>query len=315
MAAARRLHVALAPALAALALAGACSGASTATEPLPPPPSTSALAPTTAAVDYSGVALPGVATGRTTTTALPLGPGRASLSGRVVAPDGAAVEGATVRVERLSGAAVATMDLLSVADGAWTVPGILGGRYRIRAWRQPDLALTQPALVFLGASQEGAVELKLEKHFGTTPLPSVSPLKPLVGQPTNLVLQLSTRSVDTAGVVVGAPVAGATVELAGGSGWTVALANPTTTDGAGRARWQLVCMAPGAQPMRLVVNGIEQFHLALPACGEPPPPSTTTLPGSTVAGTPTTRPAVTTTRPPATTTTTAPPPTTRPKRP
>lgn len=303
-------------ALAVSALAGACSGADTAVEPLPPPPSTSALAPTTAPVDYSGVALPGVASGRTTTTGVAMGPGQASLKGRVVTSEGAPVEGATVRIERLSGAGVATLDLLSVADGAWTVPGVLGGRYRIRAWRQPDMALVEPALVFLGASQEGAVELRLGRHFGTTPVPSVAPLKPLVGEPTSLALQLTTRSVDTAGVVVGIPIAGATVELGGGAGWTVVAPNPTTTDAGGRARWQLICAGVGVQPLRLVVNGAEQFQLALPACGEPPPPSTTTVPAATVPGTPTTKPAVTTTRPPSTTTTTrAPAPTTKPKGP
>lgn len=302
-------------AAAAVLAAGlaACAGGSTAVEPLPPPPSTSSLPPTTVAVDRSGMALPGVEQGRGgTTTSLPMGPGAANITGKVLAPDGTPMASANVKVERLIGGQVATMDLLSGPDGAFSVPNVLGGAYRVRAWRSPDLGQVDPALVFVAATETRDLEMKLERHFGTTPLPTVAPLKPIVGDPTNMALQLSNRSVDAAGLIQGTPMAGVTVALDGGGGWVVLQPNPTVTDASGRARWQLVCAAVGVQPMRLVVNGVEQFQLALPACApQPTPPPPTSAPAATTS---TTKPGATTTRPPttvATTTTRAGPPTSR----
>ena len=283
------------------AVLAACATGTTAVDPLPPPPSTSSLPPTTAAVDRSGMALPAVDRGRVTTVPLPMGPGTANITGKVLAPDGTPMPSANVKVERLVGAQVATMDLLSGPDGAFSVPAVLGGAYRVRAWRSPDLGLVQPALVFVGSTDTRDLEIKLERHLGTTPLPSVAPLRPVVGSLTNIVVQLSNRSVDGAGLIQGTPLAGVTVSLDGGVGWTVLQPNPTLTDASGRARWQLVCAAAGVQPMRLVVNNVEQFQLALPACVDPPtPPPSTAAPASTT----TTKPGTpTTTRPPSTTTT------------
>lgn len=283
-------------------------------DPLPPPPSTRAQPSTSAPPDFSGVALPAVAAGRATTTTVALGPGKATIKGTVLGPDGAPVDAATVRVERLVGRAVATMDVASAPDGTWSAQNVLGGGYRVRAWRAPDITVGTPAFFFVGATETVPVELKLQRNFGTTPQPAVAPNPPVVGETSNLVLQLSARSVDPNGVVNGVAMAGATVELVGGSGWTVGLPNPAVTDGTGRARWDLICRASGVQALRLVVNGVEQFQLALPACGEPRAPVTTlpavtTVPGATTrppgSTTPTTRP-VTTTRPPVTTTTTRP---------
>lgn len=291
------------PALLALAalLLAACSGGDTAVDPLPPPPSTQARPATTAPPDFTGVALPGVAAGRVTTTTVVVGPGKANINGTVIAPDGTPAASATVHIERLVGQAVATMDVAAGPDGTWSAPGVLGGSYRVRAWRPPDSAQTVPAFFFVGATETVPVELKLERNFGTTPLPAVAPKTPVVGQTTNLVLQVSSRSVDGAGIVQGVPMANATVALDGGGGWTVSFPNPAVADGTGRARWELICRGAGVQPMRLVVNGAEQFQLALPACTDAPTPPPSTVPLTTTPGAPTTRPATTTTRPGATT--------------
>ncbi len=306
-----------APAVAALL--AACSGGDVALDPLPPPPSTQARPSTTAPPDLTGVALPAVPAGRVTTTTAVVGPGKATIKGTVLGPDGTPVDGATVRVERLVGRSVAGIDVASAPDGSWSAQNVLGGGYRVRAWRAPDIAIAVPAFFFVGATETYPVELKLERNFGTTPQPAMAPNPPLVGGTSNLVLQLSNRSVDPNGVVNGVAMAGATVELAGGSGWSVGLANPTVTDAGGRARWELKCLAAGAQQMRLIVNGAEQFQLALPACADPPTPVTTAPAASTVPGattsrppgstTPTTRPVTTPTTPttrPVTTTTTIP---------
>ena len=288
-------------------LLAACSGGPAAVAPLPPPPSTAVRPTTTAPPDFSGVALPAVTRGRTTTTTAVMGPGKATITGTVLAPDGTPVSGATVHVERLVGTSEAIVDVPSAADGTWSVAGILGGAYRVRAWRAPDVAQTVPAFFFVGATETFPVELKLDRNFGTTPLPAVAPNPPVVGQITNLVLQVSTRSVDPGGIVQGVPMSGAMVELAGGAGWSVGLQNPAVTDSTGRARWELTCRGSGVQALRLVVNGTEQFQLALPACTDAPPPPAALTPSS-VPGAATTAPGATTTTRPATTTA----PTTRP---
>ena len=296
----------------AAALLGACSGGDATVDPLPPPPSTQARPSTTAPPDYTGVALHAVPAGSTTSTTVVMGPGTATVKGTVVGPDGTPAAGVTVRVERLVGKALARMDVVSNPDGTWAALNVLGGGYRVRAWRAPDIAQVTPAFFFVGATETYPVELKLERNFGTTPLPAVAPNPPVAGQSTNLVLQLSSRSVDAGGIVQGVPMAGATVALGGGSGWTVGLPNPTVTDATGRAAWQLVCLGPGVQPLGLTVNGAEQFQLALPACAAPPPPTTVPAPATTVPGTPTTSPSTTTTRPAVTTSTTRPTTTTQP---
>ena len=290
---------------------GACSGGDVAVDPLPPPPSTQARPSTSAPPDFTGVALPAVGAGRVTTTTAVLGPGTATIKGTVLAPEGTPVENAVVRVERLVGKASARVDVASAPDGTWSAQNVLGGSYRVRAWRAPDIAQVKPAFFFVGATETFPVELKLERNFGTTPQPAVAPNPPVVGETSNLVLQVSSRSVDPEGVVQGVPMAGATVELAGGAGWTVGSPNPTVLDATGRARWELICSGVGIQPMRLAVNGGEQFQLALPPCAAPPPPPAaepTTLPGAATTrppttAIPTTRPVTTTSRPATTTST------------
>lgn len=306
-------------ALAALLTLAACSGGEAAVDPLPPPPSTRPQAPTSAPPDYRGVALVGATAGRVTTTTVAFGPGTSGIDGKVVGADGSPVESATVRIERMVGSTAASMDVVTGPDGTWSLPGVLGGAYRVRAWRVPDIAQAQPAQFFVPAGETVPLELKVERHFGTTPQPAVAPNPPVARAQANLVVQLSTRAVDPNGIVRATPMAGATVELAGGAGWSVGQPNPAVVDGAGRARWEVVCQAVGVQPLRLVVNGTEQFQLALPACAEPltplpattgptatsRPPSTTTStrPGTTT--TTTTRPVTTTTTTRATTSTTS----------
>ena len=297
--------------LAAAMVLAACAGGDQAVEPLPPPPSTAARPPTTPAPDYRGVALP-VATGRTTTTTVAMGPGLATVRGRVVGPDGAAVVGASVRVERLVGDGAARMDVISGEDGAWSLPNVLGGRYRIRAWRAPDLAQVEPSFAFVGFQETAPVEQKVTPHLGTFAVPAIAPSPPVVGQPASLAVQVTSRSVDPEGVVRGTPLVGVAVELAGGT-WSVSLPAASLTDAAGQARWEVVCRLAGVQPLRLVVNRVEPFEIALPACAEPPAPPPPPAPGASTTTT-TTRAAVTTTTRPATPTTTRTT-TTRPKNP
>ncbi|MGH9165928.1 MAG: hypothetical protein ACRDZW_10510, partial [Acidimicrobiales bacterium] len=187
-------------------------------------------------------------------------------------------------------------------DGTWSLAGVTGGRYRVRAWRAPDLAQVEPTLVFVGAQDKAPVVSKLERFAGPFPAPSVAPNPPVVGESAGLVVQVTQRSVDEGGVVRAIPIPGARVELTGAIFWQVRSANPTVTDASGRARWELACRSPGAQPLSAVVNGGESFPLALPACADPTPVVPVPLPGQPATTTVTTRPKEAT----ATTTTTRP---------
>src|SRR5437899_8320268 len=120
-------------------VAAACSSKGKPNQGIKP---VSSLAPvtTTTLVDLSGVKIAGVP-GKTTTT-IGLGPGGATLNGSVAGPDGA-VGGATIHVERLVGDAVASQDFPSNPDGTFTIPTLLGGRYRVRAYVPDPYNLAQ----------------------------------------------------------------------------------------------------------------------------------------------------------------------------
>ncbi len=228
----------------------------------PPPPSTEPDQSTTVP-DYSAVQLAGVP-GRTTTT-VDNSPGQAHISGFVVAPQGA-VPGATVHVERLVGDAVLALDVATNPDGSFHVDNVKGGRYRLRAWRTPDLAMTNPVIFFLdGNENKTNVNLQVQQFTGTNVTSAIAPNPPRVDDPANLAVQVTSVVVDPAGIVKAAPVVGAQVDLQGAGSWQVQ--GPTTqfTDANGAVVWRVTCTAVGSQPMSVTVNGTG-YPLNLPAC-------------------------------------------------
>ena len=252
----------------------------------PPPPSTIPEEQTTVP-DFSSVELARLA-GRTTTT-IDNSPGQA----HIVAPQGA-VPGATVHAERLVGDAILVLDVATNPDGSFHIDNVKGGRYRIRAWRVPDLALTTPQVFFLnGNENKTGVKLQVTQYTGTNVTPAIAPNPPRVGDPTNLALQVTTVVVDPTGVVRATPVVGAQVDLQGGGSWQ--LQSPATefTDASGTAIWRLTCTSAGTQPLSAAVNG-NGYPLNLPPCQE----SVTTLSTSPPPSgfTPTTRGRTTTSR-------------------
>ena len=291
-------------AVALALLAGACEAK--AVEPLPPAPKVPETT-TTTVIDYSGVGLNGVP-GRTTTT-VAMGPGRATLQGTVTGPDGP-VPGAVVHAERLVGDAAATLDVLTGADGRYVIPNVLGGRYRLRAWKAaPDnLALIEPQVFFLEGSEKKAANLAITRYQGVSVTAAIAPDPPLIEAPSNLVVQIVDRAVDPGGIVRSTPLPDVRAELFGTGDWRVLTSVATASDGAGRARWTLECRRVGVQPLSVVVGETTTFNLNLPACTVPPPTGDELAPteettSTTSAGTPASTPS--TTAAPATTTTTA----------
>jgi hypothetical protein len=252
---------------------GACTGSSihyNFPAPRPTAPTTS-----TTVIDYGAVALAAVS-GRTTTT-IDNSPGRAHLAGTVVAPDGA-VPGAIVRVERLVGDSGVRTDAATNPDGTWKLDNIKGGRYRVRAWRAPDLALVAPQVFFLNADETKTLQLQVTHYGGTNVSNAIAPNPPLTGEPANLVVQVTTAVVDNDGVVRATPLAGAQVALQSAGAWAVQSSSSGVTDAAGRAYWQVVCQAPGNQPLNALIGG-QSYGLNLPPCTETFSTTSTTTSG------------------------------------
>jgi hypothetical protein len=279
---------------ACVALSGCAAGAVGA---LPPPPTTVPGPPTTVVADLQSGYLAAVS-GNTTSTSVVLGPGPSTLEGTVTGPGGP-VPGAVVLIERVTDSgARGDFETSTRADGSWAAPSILGGRYRVRAWRAPNLAATQPVTLFLQGGETRQLQLQLQQFGGDQVASSLAPDPPVVDRPANLVVQVTVATVSpTDGVVRAVPLPGMTVQLQGSSEWEVSGTNPTTTDSAGQVSWQMVCMQAGSQPLQVLLgDGTNAGLDHISPCVNPTVPSTTTststtttLPGGSSSTTSTTK--------------------------
>lgn len=258
--------------LGVVVLAG-CSGQIT-TLNFPTPPSMAPASATTKAPNLTGVTMKGVAGQSVADVAV--GPGTATISGTVVGPGGP-VGGAVVEAERLVGDGVGTADFTAQADGTWALPNVLGGRYRVRAWRPPDLALITPEIFFLSGTETKSLTLQLQQFNAAAVTAAVAPDPPLVGQPATLVVQVTTQVVDAKGIVRAQPARGASVQLTSGGAWATADPNPAVTGADGTASWQVVCGQAGSQPLSVVVDGTNAQSPAVPPCALPPSATSTTV--------------------------------------
>jgi Carboxypeptidase regulatory-like domain len=280
-----------AAALVAVALAG-CGGVQRLSYPTP----AATVAPvvtTVPSLPANLAAVPETPVAGAPTSAPPMiGPGQASLNGTVIGPSGP-VGGATVEADRLVGDQPATVKTTTAADGSWNLSSVLGGRYRVRAWQQPSLALTTPQIFFLAGTESHTLTLQLTAFSGPVVASAFAPANPIVGQSDNLVIQVTNPTVGSDGVVRDLPDAGVSVTLTDGPRWVVSNGNPLPTDSSGQVLFQVSCQAAGSLPLSAEVGTSTSVGLELPDCATPP---TTTL-------------APTTTPPPSTrtTSTTCPP--------
>ncbi|HVA76223.1 MAG TPA: carboxypeptidase-like regulatory domain-containing protein [Acidimicrobiales bacterium] len=281
----RRRSAPLVLALAAVSVlvAGGCGGVESLSFGKPPPAK--------AGAGNQGPALPGNldavgqahVAGATTTTVPPIGPGKASILGTVFGPNGP-IGGATVEADRLVGNQVATTTVTSAADGSFVIGSILGGRYRVRAWQSPTLALTEPQIFFLGDAETHQVQLHLDSYTGPDVATSVNPGVAVVGQPVNLVVEVTNPTVDRNGIVRNQPVAGLQVTLAS-AGWTVYSGNPQTTGSNGQALFQLSCSSAGDNPLSVEIGSGAPQPVSVPSCVEPTTTTQCTPTGSGSGGT------------------------------
>lgn len=262
-------------------VAGACSSDPGA---LPEVPDFTPAKTTTTALDFSNVGLKGVP-GKAPTPSVLVQPGKATLSGVVIGDEGP-VSGAKVNIERIVNGQVGQVVLLTLEDGTWNLPMVIGGRYRIRAWRAPDLAQTTATALFLGETETKTLELKLRTISGTSVSASFAPKVPQTNRDTQLVVKVAEKTVDDDGIVRAAPIEGVRVELIGATGWIVRSSNPTVTDASGQADWLLRCRDSGRQPLAVTV-GTQTVPLTVENCVDPDEAPPTTETGVTVVTDPT----------------------------
>jgi hypothetical protein len=195
------------------------------------------------------------------------------------------VGGATVHIDRLVGDAVGSVNVAAQADGTWNLPAILGGRYRVRAWRSPDMDMTAPQIFFLGGTDNKSLTLQLQQFGAANVASAVSPNPPVVGAPANVLIQVTAQTVDTTGVVHATPVASGSVLLNGAAAVTISNPNPAVTTGSGLAIWQVTCQQPGPPSLTVTVNNnASAYPVDVADCAAaPPPPPPTTAPATTAA--------------------------------
>jgi hypothetical protein len=274
--------------VAVVLLAGAlaaCSGGRSPYADLPEPDAVNLESTTsTSEVDLTGVPLAGVA--GSTTTSVALGPGPATIVGHVTGPDGP-VSGAVVSLERVVGDGSASTLVPTAADGTWNLEKVFGGRYRVRAWKVPDLA-SSTEVVFVDATAARAVDLTVSAVGGVRVDTAVAPDPPLVDEQVNLRVRVAERTVDTDGRIVDTPVAGVTVELEGSGEWSLDSANPSTTGGDGSTTFRITCEDDGPQPLFATIDDGQSYALTIAPCVDPDATTTTSTSSTSSSSTSTT---------------------------
>jgi hypothetical protein len=229
-----------------------------------PPPSSTTSSTAKATSTTSTVA-------RTTvTTSLSLGPGDAFLGGTVSGPLGP-VDGATVRVQRVVGKSVASTDVLTVG-GSWQLPSVLGGAYRVWAFKSPDLSPSDVQTFFLAATDRKMLDFKLAAAGGDRITAVLNPSPDRVGVQATLTVTVGIGQVDSQGRPALTPRPGVLLALTTGPGYSVDSAPQVLTDSTGSASWTVHCLAEGATAIPLTV-GAGVTSVNLPACLAAPPPA------------------------------------------
>jgi len=196
-----------------------------------------------------------------------LGPGPANVAGTVTGPEGL-IPGATVRVERLlDDTAVAATTVQSGADGRWAVDSVNGGRYRLRAWRTPDLAQLTPVVAFVTVEDNKPIDLPVMRYASDgKAVANVVPNPPVVGKPALLVVSTASGKVDSEGVLQAGARPGLPLTLAVSTNVTITTPTTIGTDENGNAGFQIVCNQPGPIVAGALVGVPPPQVLQVPAC-------------------------------------------------
>ncbi len=223
--------------------------------------------------DTSHVDLAAVAPGPPLAFPVTIRGGDASLSGTLTGPDGPVARG-RVRLERFVGQTSAELEVATDGQGRWSAKGILGGRYRVRGWRRPDVAMNSSNLLFLGAEEDGHVDLTATAQGEVDVQAALTSTMPTIDQPTTVIALITRHAVDADGVVQGVPLTGTVAPVTAGAGWDLPIPE-VTVDAAGGAQFRVTCLV--ARPADLVITAGEgSARITVPACQARVDPSPTT---------------------------------------
>jgi len=243
------------------------------TRRLPDPPEPALALPQRR--DTRGVALPRVARAPVADkTVIEFSGGTARLLGTVEGPEGP-VAGSVVRLDRAIDDQSDFIDIATGEDGTFEVTGLPGGRYQVRAWRQPDLAMLESFTAFLRDGEEATFTLTLLTQTTDLELKGFTDAgqfklgaRPRFG----VTVRSSTVGSDGRVYLQGAPGQLVTVQTGG------ALANQQltmVTDAQGVAVFSVACVRSGPASI-MFWSGEQVAQHPTPACAAPPPPTTTT---------------------------------------
>jgi hypothetical protein len=237
---------------------------------------------TTEPIDLTHVSLEPIAvSGKPTSTTRPLGGGKAAILGKVVDADGNAVPGALIRATYYGDPnQPEVIEALSLDDGTYRFEQVLGGRWRIRAWKAPELATLADNVFFLGYSEQRQTDLKVKSATDIVVTSSMAPNPPFTGSPVEVAVLVLSQSVDEDGVVHRSPVGGAAVTLDIQGKWSLVGEATQATEYNGRTAWQLTCTEVGEQKINAIVAARE-WPLNVPPCHDPQETTTTTATTST----------------------------------
>ena len=184
----------------------------------------------------------------------PIDDGETVLRGRVTDASGGPVGGATVRLDRVTILTEQRLQTSTNNDGYWQVRGMSGGRYRIRAWRQPDLAGAEPGAVFVENGGTASVDIEVDQPSRFDLGLADAPALPRQGEESTFTVRVTSGSVDDNGQVAHVPLSGVVVGFPSTDRWVNTGEDEGITDGDGRARWTAECTALGAESVTVTAE-------------------------------------------------------------